>query len=151
LITRLDKVQAEINNDEEYKKAQEAVEKAKKTQSQEDIDKAKELVNNLPDGANKDSLIDQINKIEEEVNKIISMPNITVVNGKKISGTIRDTKVEGTYNGLTFTVEGNNTRYTGIPKNVPNTWTKIETLDKGKIWIRSISDPITEQQVVDFY
>jgi alpha-tubulin suppressor-like RCC1 family protein len=150
LISRLNKVQTELDNDEEYKKALEAVEKAKKTQSQEDIDKAKELVNNLPNGANKDSLIEQINKIEE-TNRVISMPNITVVNGKEISVLLRDTQIEGTYNGLTFTVEGNNTRYTGTPENVSNTWTKIETLDKGKIWIRSIPAPITEQETADFY
>jgi hypothetical protein len=151
LITRLDKVQVEINNDEEYKKAQEAVEKAKETQLQEDIDKAKELVNKLPDGANKDSLIEQIKNLGKETIKLVGIPNITVVNGKKISVLLRDTQIEGTYNGITFTIEGDDTRYTGTPENVPNTWTKIETLDKGNIWIRSIPAPITEQQVVDFY
>ena len=72
LISRLDKVQAEIDKAQQevdnLKDATDSVEKAEGSLSQDDLDDARDKVNNLPDGTEKDDLIDRLDKVQEEIN-----------------------------------------------------------------------------------
>ncbi|KAA8674432.1 OmpL47-type beta-barrel domain-containing protein [Clostridium sp. HV4-5-A1G] len=74
LEDRLDKVQDEIDKAKEDAQklhdATDAVDHAGDTKSQEDLDHAKDLVDSLPDGPDKDKLEDDIKDIQDEIDQI---------------------------------------------------------------------------------
>jgi hypothetical protein len=69
LEDRLDAVQDEIDNEQKLKDATDAVDHAEDTHSQEDLDHAKDLVDDLPDGPAKDGLEDRIDDIQDEIDQ----------------------------------------------------------------------------------
>jgi hypothetical protein len=69
LEDRLDAVQDEIDNEQKLKDATDAVDHAEDTKNQDDLDHAKDLVDNLPDGTDKDNLEDKIKDIQDEIDK----------------------------------------------------------------------------------
>ncbi|NFM32856.1 hypothetical protein FDC02_16690 [Clostridium botulinum] len=62
-----------VNVEDEGKKnledATKAVEKAKNSQNQDDVDKAREKVNKLPDGKEKDNLNDRLDEVQNKINE----------------------------------------------------------------------------------
>ncbi len=76
LNNRLDEVQNNINEKKdqeqkakEEKEAKDAVEKAENSQNQGDVDKAREKVNKLPDGKEKDDLNNRLDEVQDKINK----------------------------------------------------------------------------------
>ncbi len=76
LNERLDEVQNNINDkkdqeqkSKEEKEAKDAVEKAENSQNQDDVDKAREKVNKLPDGKEKDDLNNRLDEVQDKINK----------------------------------------------------------------------------------
>ncbi len=45
------------------------MEKAENSQNQDDVDKAKEKVNKLPDGKEKDNLNNRLDEVQDKINK----------------------------------------------------------------------------------
>ena len=76
LISRLDTVQAEINkaqqeteNQAKLEEATNAVIKAETSLSKDDVNKAQDLINKLPNGTDKDNLQNRLDKVKEEIAK----------------------------------------------------------------------------------
>jgi len=68
LQDRLDRLQQEVDNS--LREATEAVEKVEETLDRNDLEDAKDKVDKLPEGTVKDDLIDRLEKVEEEINRI---------------------------------------------------------------------------------
>ncbi|ADL51060.1 hypothetical protein [Clostridium cellulovorans] len=77
LLSRLANVQNEINKSTDLTNAISAVTKAEESKQQVDVDRAKSLVNTLPDSAEKNSLLNRLASVQNYIDKSIDLINAT--------------------------------------------------------------------------